>query len=149
MAKQEYKGWRVEFARSQDIQGRWSDRISLELPYAGGVYERSLGGEVFFKTEPEAESSGWTLARDWIDSDGRIQLSRVNPADFPFHFKVGDRVRWTLNEETEGTIHEGFFSAGAEDSPKVSYQVRKDDGLFFTTQQECLVKLEENLDEER
>jgi hypothetical protein len=63
-------------------------------------------------------------------------------------FQVGDRVRWTLNEETEGTIQEGFFSAGAEGSPKVNYQVRKDVGLFFTTQQECLVTLEENLDEE-
>lgn len=138
----------MEFVRSHDIQGRWSDRIALELPYPGGVYEKSLGGEIFFKTEPEAESSGWTLARDWIDSDGRIQLSQVGPADFPFQFQVGDRVRWTLNEETEGTIQEGFFSAGAEGSPKVNYQVRKDDGLFFTTQQECLVKLEENLDEE-
>ena len=57
-------------------------------------------------------------------------------------------MRWPLNEETEGTIQEGYFSAGAEGSPKVNYQVRKDEGLFFTTQQEWLVTLEENLNEE-
>ena len=144
MTNEEYKGWRIQFARSQDIQGRWSDRIVLGFSYTGGVYEKSIGGKVFFNTVQEAESAALTLARDWIDGDGRIQLSRVDPAYFPFQLKVGDRVRWTLNETTEGTVQEGFLSVESEGSPKVTYQVQKDDGLFFITQQECLVKLEED-----
>ena len=142
MTEETYKGWRMEFAHSQDIQGRWSDRIILGFTYAGGEYQKSLGGEVFFKTEQEAESMALTLARDWIDSDGTIQLSQVDPAYFPFQFNVGDRVRWTLNEATEGTVQEGFLTGKSEGSSKVTYQVQKDDGLCFTTQQECLVKLD-------
>ncbi|MDP6797666.1 MAG: hypothetical protein QGG33_07560 [Candidatus Krumholzibacteria bacterium] len=140
--EQEHKGWRMEFALSQDIQGRWSDRIVVGFDYAGGDYRKSLGGEVFFKTEEEAESMALKLARDWIESDGTIQLSQLDPAYFPFQFKVGDRVKWTLNEATEGTVQEGFLSGEPRDSSKVTYQVQKDDGICFTTQQECLVKLD-------
>jgi hypothetical protein len=144
MAEEEYKGWSIQFARSQDIQGRWSDRTVLGLSYAGGVYERSIGGEIFFEAAQDAESAALTLARDWIDNDGRIQLSQVDPAFFPFRFKIGDRVRWTLNEATEGTVQDGFLSGEMGDSPRVNYQVQKDDGLFFITQQECLERLEED-----
>jgi hypothetical protein len=130
MAEEEYKGWRIQFARSQDIQGRWSDRTVLRLSYGGGVYERSIGGEVFFEAAQNAESAAVTLARDWIDNDGRIQLSLVDPSYFPFQFEVGDRVKWTLNETTEGTVQDGFLSGKSEGSPQVNYRVQKDDGLF-------------------
>ena len=72
---------------------------------------------------------------------GRYEKTRRNAG-----FRVIDElaIRWGSPAFTIRV----FFSAGAEGSPKVNYQVRKDDGLFFTTQQECLVKLEENLDEE-
>jgi len=138
-----FKDWEISFSGHQDTGGRWCDEARVQLAYPGGVYRRLLGGEVFFKTQEEATASAWELAMDWIDNDGRIPLSQIDPAGFPFQFSIGDRVRSRVLESAKGLVCEGFFSGDRVGQYKITYRIKREDGVLCFSPEKDLEALEQ------
>ena len=64
-----------------------------------------------------------------------VKLSQVDPTWYPFDYKIGGRVRSTIGSREVGTVIEGFHQSSAF---SITYQIKKDDGLFFDAKQKEL-----------
>lgn len=135
-----YKGWQISFGGGVDADGKWDDRADLVFPYGGTPYITSRVGEDLFDTETEARASAFDIAQRWIEQDGRIPLSKVDPRFFPFHLRIGDHVRSKIDNSVVGIIREGFFK-GETSGYKVTYRVEKDEDSFFLADQQDLEKI--------
>lgn len=138
---EQYKGWQIEFA-GHLADGKWDTKAELEFHYGVGVYGRSVSNDDLFDTESEAKSESLRLAKHWIDKSGRIPMSKVNHAPFPFTFEIGDRVRSTLGDPIEGIVIEGYFSGEISRQYKVIYRVGVENEKFFEAEPVGLEKIE-------
>ena len=142
VGKVHHKGWQISFGGSLDVDGKWDDRADLVFPYGGTAYITSRVGEDLFDTETEARASAFGTAQQWIEQDGRILLSKVDPRFFPFHLQIGDHVRSKLDNSAVGIIQEGFFKGETSGPYKVTYRVEKDENSFFLADQQDLEKID-------
>jgi len=67
-----------------------------------------------------------------------VKLSQVDPTWYPFDYKIGDRVRSAIGSREVGTVIEGFHQSSRSSAFSITYQIKKDDGLFFDAKQEEL-----------
>ena len=137
-----YKDWQISFGGTLDVDGKWDDRADLVFPYGGTAYITSRVGEDLFDTETEARASAFGTAQRWIEQDGRIPLSKVDPVFFPFQLRIGDQARSKLDSSAVGIIREGFFQGETSGAYKVTYRVDKDDDSFFLANQKNLEKID-------
>lgn len=137
-----HKGWQISFGGSLDVDGKWDDRADLVFPYGGAPYITSRVGEDLFDTATEARASAFDIAQRWIEQDGRIPLSKVDPRFFPFQFRIGDQVRSKIDNSAVGIIREGFFKGETPGPYKVTYRVEKDEDSVFVADQKDLEKID-------
>ena len=110
--------------------------------YGSTFHGTSKGGGDLFDTETEAAASAFDKAQQWIEQDGRIPLSKVDPVYFPFQLRIGDQVRSKLDSSALGIIREGFFQGEIPGAYKVTYRVDKDEDSFFMAEQKDLEKID-------
>jgi hypothetical protein len=136
-----YKGWLIQFVGRQS-EGKWDDSVELSIPYGPYTYSLRLHPKDGpFDTEEQARSKALVRAKDWIERDGQLRLSKMDPAHLLFRFRIGDHVS-TADGTSEGVIREGYYKGESTElgSYPIIYEVVKRDGLFFRARQHQLRK---------
>jgi hypothetical protein len=139
--QERYKGWLIQFVGGQ-TEGRWDDSVEISIPYGPYTYSVRLHPrDGPFDTEEQARSKALVRAKDWIERDGQLRLSKIDPAHLLFRFRIGDHVS-TADGTSEGVIREGYYKGEStgRGSYSIIYEVVKRDGLFFKARQHELRK---------
>ena len=139
--QERYKCWLIQFVGRQ-TEGRWDDSVELSIPYGPLTYSFRLHPrDGPFDTEEQARSKALVRAKDWIERDGQIRLSKADPPHLLFRFRIGDHVS-TVDGTSEGVIREGYHKGESTElgAYPIIYEVVKRDGLFFRARQHQLRK---------